>query len=103
MISYLVAVRQYESHLEVLDAVASGEVDAALLDTFIATSLQDIISQKKLRLAELFKANSGFGIVLSGYMVKLKSSINGLIASNQAVIMEFMTQMQSKVPVSIDT
>ena len=84
-----------------LTAVKNKEVDISLLDAFTAIDMQDDIAAKSLKVKEVIKANTGYGVVLSNELVRLESDFRSYIASTQGLISSFTANMTSKLNVSI--
>ena len=97
---HLFSERQYETNDEVLTALKNGEVDISLLDAFTAIEMQSIIASKSLKVKEVIKANTGYGIVLSNDLVRLESDFRSYVASSQGLIASFSANMTSKLNVS---
>jgi len=89
--------RQYQTTDEVLTALKTQEVDISLLDAFTAIEMQDVIAAKSLKVKEVIKANTGYGVVLSNELVRLESDFRSYIASNQGLISSFTANMTSKL------
>ena len=93
--------KSYETVNEVLSALQSGEVDAALLDAFVAASHQKTLDAKHLKVKKFIDANSGYGLVLSGEMVRLESDFRSQVIASQDFVSQFVANMTAKLQVII--
>ena len=67
---------------EVLDALASNEVDGALLDLYTASSSQPLLEEKQLTIKQIISDRSGYGMVLTGEMAQSEMEIRNYLKSN---------------------
>jgi len=84
----------------VLDALASKSVDISLLDAFVAAANAEKIKQKQLKVKEVIKTTSAYGVVLSHELLRLEDDFKSQITSKQNVIAEFVSNVTSLLKVS---
>ena len=91
--------KSYETVDEVLSALETKKVDAALLDSFVAASHQNALDARHLKIKKFIDGNSAYGLVLSGEFVRLDNDFRSQIAANQDFISQFVANMTSKLQV----
>ena len=60
------AERKYKDFVEIRAALEDGEIDGALLDTYVAAEHKDEIFNEKIYVKEILDRPFGYGVVLSG-------------------------------------
>jgi len=62
----LFSERNYKDFVEIRTALENGEIDGALLDTYVAAEHKDEIFNEKIYVKEILDRPFGYGVVLSG-------------------------------------
>ena len=83
-----------------LDVLADKVVDIALLDAFVAAANDDVIKAKVLKVNNIIKSSSAYGVVLSHELLRLEDDFRSQIASKQNVIADFVYNMTNLLKVS---
>ena len=65
-VNYLSSERKYKDFVEIRTALEDGEIDGALLDTYVAAEHKDEIFNEKIYVKEILERPFGYGVVLSG-------------------------------------
>lgn len=66
MIMILSSERKYKDFVEIRTALEDGEIDGALLDTYVAAEHKDEIFSEKIYVKDILDRPFGYGVVLSG-------------------------------------
>ena len=66
MIIILSSERKYKDFVEIRTALEDGEIEGALLDTYVAAEHKDEIFNEKIYVKEILDRPFGYGVVLSG-------------------------------------
>lgn len=64
--NYLFSERKYKDFVEIRTALEDGDIDGALLDTYVAAEHKDEIFNEKIYVKEILDRPFGYGVVLSG-------------------------------------
>ena len=73
-----------------LDDLASRHVDGILMDSLAAADIAGILQEKKMKIAKLIPEPAGWGIILSGEMVKMEDEIRSYVKFSQERIKEMI-------------
>ena len=84
--------KNYTGIFDIMDAVASGEVEIGLVDASMALGYEQAMEEKSLRIYKVLDYQTGYGVVLSGDAVKLEADVRAFVVSNQAYISRFVEQ-----------
>ena len=88
---------------EVLQAVISGQVKGALLETNEASTLLDFISDNNMQITKVFESPKGIGILLAGELADLHSEIRSYIKENRDLIDKLLDNETKTSEVSLDS
>lgn len=66
-----------------IDDLADRVVNGILMDSLAAAELYDIIAEKKLKISKLIPEPSGWGIILSGDLLRLEDEIRSYVKEHQ--------------------
>ena len=99
--AFFSVLAEYATSDSVLDALASKFVDIGLLDAFVAAANAEKIKQKQLKVKEVIKTTSAFGVVLSHELLRLEDDFKSQIASKQNLIGEFVSNVTSLLKVKL--
>ena len=69
-----------------LDDLASRHVDGILMDSLAAADIAGTLQDKKMKIAQLIPEPAGWGIILSGEMVKMEDEIRSYVKFSQSEI-----------------
>ena len=65
--------------VQLIDGLESRIVDGALVDSLVAADMADKLAERKMKLSKIIPENSGWGIILSGELLKLEEEIRSYI------------------------
>ena len=88
----------YTNTSSLLDALETGDVDMVIMDTF-SLPLQEVLDQRKLKIAEMIDTNSGYGLVLGGNSRALASDVSSQIMIRESQVSKWIEEMKKTLPV----
>ena len=89
----------YTTTDQVLQALRSREAKVALLDLMTIGTYQNKLGSMGLRLQEIIKTTSSYGMVLSGELVRLQTEISSYISSENKKITNLVKNLIGDVEV----
>lgn len=84
-----------------VDDLANRVVDGVLVDSLVAADMYETLAEKKLKIIKLIPERSGWGIILSGELLRLEEEIRSFVKSKEEDIKKIVAnQTDGKLTVS---
>ena len=91
----------YRTSQQVIDALKNGKVQGVLLEINEVSNLQDYLTTNELKISQLIKSGSGFGIVLAGDLAGMHPEIRSYVETNSAHINQLTKNYTKAIEVSL--
>ena len=79
----LLTGKLYLDQDDMLNDLASRQVDGILMDSLAAADIASTLQERKMKIAKLIPEPAGWGIILSGEMVKMEDEIRSFVKFSQ--------------------
>ena len=66
-----------------VDDLENRLVDGILVDSLVAADMNDDLSKRKMKIAKLIPEPSGWGIILSGEMLRMEEEIRSYVKNHE--------------------
>lgn len=92
--------REYNSVDEIRTAIEEGEIDGALLDTYVAAEHKETLFNDRVYVKEILDRPIGYGVVLSGAAVSVEQRCRDYINMHITEIFHIIQNMTKTLDVS---
>jgi len=69
-----------------VEDLVSHHVNGMLIDSLVAADMADKLNAKKLKIAKLIEEPAGWGVILSGELLRLEEEIRSYVKFNEDVV-----------------
>lgn len=94
--------KQYTTYDEIFEALLRGDVNGALIDTYVLGSRKDLFEKPSFRIIKIYDYSTAYGVVLGGEAKKLKQCFKKYMQGHQETIFQTIQKHVEFVEVRCD-